>query len=177
MTLNIALLGFGQVGQQVYTKLTQHFDYGTKFTISRIQVRDLSNHRGVYQNGPTFSDNQELFARDSRYDTVIDCTEYNAESRYMVLEALTRGITLHTCSKELVWNDYELMITIAKAYKSRIVFNSIPASLSPTEFTGINLTEQNYAEYVSEAMYEFRGADAVTTANVIVADIIKQANQ
>lgn len=176
MTVNIALLGFGQVGQQVYTKLTQHPNYGTKFTISRIQTASLKD-RGVYSDGPTFSNNSELFHRDSRYDTIIDCTEYNRDSRLMILEALTNGITLHTCSKELVWNDYALMIKLAKAYNSKIVFNSIPASPTPTEYSDINLTEENYEEHECEAMYDFRGADAATTANQIVADIIKQANR
>jgi homoserine dehydrogenase len=173
--ISIALLGFGAVGSQVYAKLTKHPDYGSKFVISRIQTASLKD-RGVYQNGPTLSNNPELFLRDSRYDTVIDCTEYNKDSRLMILEALTKGITLHTCSKELVWNDHALMIKLAKAYKSKIVFNSIPASPTPTEYSDINLTEENYADHEGEAMYEFRSADASITANQIVTDIIRQTS-
>lgn len=175
--INIALLGFGQVGQQVHTQLTQHPDYETKFTISRVQVRDLDKGRGVYQNGPTLSNNAELLLRDSRYDTVIDCTEYNEDSEDLIFQLLMKGITLHTCSKEQVWTNSSAMIKVAKAFGSKIIFNSIPASASPTEYSDINLTEDNYEEHESEDIYTFRGADATITAAYIVNDIIKQASK
>lgn len=175
--INIALLGFGAVGQEVYKQLTQHFDYGTKFTVSRIQVASSDKGRGVYQNGATLSNNAELLLRDSRYDTVIDCTEYNEASEDLIFQLLMKGITLHTCSKEQVWTNSSAMIKVAKSFGSKIIFNSIPASARPSEYSEINLTEENYEEYESEAMYDFRGADATITAAQIVRDIVRQANK
>lgn len=175
--INIALLGFGAVGQEVYKQLTQHFDYGTKFIISRVQIRDLDKGRGVYQNGPTFSNNAELLLRDSRYDTVIDCTEYNEASEDLIFQLLMKGITLHTCSKEQVWTNSSAMIKLAKSFGSKIIFNSIPASAGASEYSDIHLTEENYEEHESEAIYSFRGADATITANYIVKDIVRQASK
>lgn len=174
--IKIALLGFGQVGQQVYTQLTNHPLYGTKFTFTWIQVQSSDKGRGVYQNELTFNSAPEDLLQSDQYDTVIDCMEYNEQSKQLIFKLLKKGITLHTCSKETVWHHFKEMLAIAAMYRSRINFNSIPASPEPTEYTKVDLTDLNFAEYEDDSLYAFRGADAVITANQILNDIVRQAN-
>ena len=174
--IKIALLGFGQVGQQVYTQLTNHPLYGTKFTFTWIQVQSSDKGRGVYQNELTFNSAPDDLLQSDQYDTVIDCTEYNEKSKQLVFKILTKGVTLHTCSKELVWHHFKEMLAIAAMYRSRIIFNSIPASPTETEYSTIDLTDLNFSEYEGDSLYTFRGADASITANQIITDIVKQAS-
>jgi homoserine dehydrogenase len=174
--IKIALLGFGQVGQQVYTQLINHPLYGTKFTFTWIQVQSSDKGRGVYQNELTFNSDPEAIIESDQYDTVIDCMEYNEQSKQLIFKLLKKGITLHTCSKETVWHHFKEMLAIAAMYRSRINFNSIPASPEPTEYTKVDLTDLNFAEYEDDSLYAFRGADAVITANQILNDIVRQAN-
>jgi homoserine dehydrogenase len=174
--INIALLGFGQVGQQVYAKLTNHPLYKTSFTITWIQTQSSDKGRGVYQNELIFNTSPEGMLQSDQYDTVIDCTEYNEQSKQLIFKLLKKGVTLHTCSKELVWHHFKEMLAIAAIYRSRINFNSIPASPLETEYSTIELTDLNFAEHENESLYVFRGADASVTANQIVIDIVKQAS-
>ena len=172
--LNIALLGFGQVGREVYRQLTQHPEYQNKFVISRIQIDSPTKDRGTHRGElPITADVQSLLDSDI-YNTVIDCTEYNEASKNLILGLLKKKITLYTCSKELAWEHWQELIATAQQGGASINFNSIPSSPSFDKYKGIDLTDKNFHEHEGPDLYVYREAGAMITAAYIVRDLLEQ---
>jgi predicted 2-oxoglutarate/Fe(II)-dependent dioxygenase YbiX len=174
-TTNIALIGFGLVGREVYRQLTNHPDYESKFIVSRIQVLNSDIDRGVQHNGVIITNDLASLQETDIYNTVIDCSEYTPQSKDLITNLLKRKINLHTCSKGLVEENWQELVELAKASGSTITFNSIPASATLEKYKGIDLTDKNFSEHNSPDLYIFRGAGPKETASYIVNDVLNQA--
>lgn len=188
MTISIALLGFGAVGKEVYKQLQEVSGFMDEFRIHVIQVPDLSNYSVAKDDNwynwlgdesfgtakqVTIGDDTEWLIDSDGHDTVVDCTSYNEASKQLVFDLLAKGHWLITCSKELVSNHWRELVEIAKKSNGSISFNAIPASAEPTEYDGINLTQDNFADYSDGPLYIYRNAGPEETAAVIVKDLIR----
>ena len=185
MRVGICLLGYGNVGKEVYRQLTEDPRYGTDIWIHTIQVTDPSNHNvKVSENGGWVLDNQHLtnvsndaewLLESTGHNVVVDTASYNDDSKPLILDLLSRGHWLYTCSKELAWNDWELLVECANNSGARIDFNSIPSSDTATKYTDIDLNQSNWKDYVNDSdMFVFRGGGPKETAKAIVEQLYKE---
>ncbi len=192
MLISIALLGFGDVGKQVYEKLKRDDGFGVDFRVHIVQVSDVSKHNPAVINSNgwmvvndenssdpikrvTIGDDLEWLLQSDGHDTVIDCTSYSEESKDLVMALLRRGYWLHTCSKELVAKHWEELVDICKTNRSaRVFFNSIPASRTLEKYMDVDITNYNFEEYKDSDLYSYREADADITAEYIVRDIFSE---
>lgn len=185
MRVGICLLGYGNVGKEVYRQLTEDPRYGTDIWIHTIQVTDPSKHNvKVSENGGWVLDNQyltnvsndtEWLLESTGHNVVVDTASYNDDSKPLILDLLSRGHWLYTCSKELAWNDWELLVECANNSGARIDFNSIPSSDTATKYTDIDLNQSNWKDYVNDSdMFVFRGGGPKETAKAIVEQLYKE---
>jgi hypothetical protein len=192
MLLSIALLGFGDVGRQVYNKLKRDPGFGIDFRVHIVQVQDVAKYNPVVINSEgwmvvndedssdpvkrvTIGDDLEWLIESDGHDTVVDCTSYSEQSKDLVMALLRRGYWLHTCSKELVSKHWKELIDICKInQRASVSFNSIPASKTMKKFMDVDLTNYNFEEYKDLDLYSYREADADVTAEYIVRDIFSE---
>jgi len=185
MRIAICLIGYGNVGKEVYKQLTEDPRYGTDIWVHSIQVTDPSKHDvKMSDNGGLVLDNQylthvtndtEWLLESSGHNVVVDASSYNEDSKDLIFKLLSKGHWLYTCSKELAWNDWELLVECATESGARIDFNSIPSSATTTEYSDIDLNQSNWKDYVNDPdMFAFRGGGPKETAKALVDQIYKE---
>jgi homoserine dehydrogenase len=185
MQIGICLLGYGSVGKEVYRQLTEDSRYGTDIKVKTIQVTDVSKHSvKVSNDGGWVLDNQYLTNINSdvdrlleslEYNVIVDASSYNEGSRDLILELLSRGHWLYTCSKELAGTDFKALLASAARGGGKIDFNSIPSSDTKTKYSGLDLNHTNWRDYVSDPeMFIFRDGGPRETAKIIVNELYKE---
>ena len=181
------MLGYGYVGKEVYKQLTEDPRYGTDIWVHSIQVTDTSKHDvKASSEGGWVLDNQYLtrvsddvnwLLESSGHNVVVDASSYNEDSKDLIIKLLSMGHWLYTCSKELAWSDWETLVKCANSSGSRIDFNSIPCSNTSTEYSDIDLNQDNWKDYVNDSdMFAFRGGGPKETAKIIVSQLYKNLN-
>jgi homoserine dehydrogenase len=185
MEIGICLLGYGSVGKEVYRQLTGDSRYGTDIQVKTIQVTDVSKHSGkILDGGGWVLDNQYLTSigddvdsllESTEYNVIVDASSYNKDSRDLILELLSRGHWLYTCSKELAGTDFDVLLESAASGGGRIDFNSIPSSDTKTKYSNVDLNHSNWRDYVSDPeMFIFRNGGPKETAKIIVSELYKE---
>lgn len=186
MKVGICLLGYGNVGKEFYKQLTEDSRYGTDILIHTIQVTDPGKHDVIRlpedgrwvlnnQHRTNITNDSAWLIESAGHNVVVDTASYNNESKPLILDLLSKGHWLYTCSKELAWNDWELLVECAKNSGARIDFNSIPSSDTPTKYTDIDLNQSNWKDYVNDSdMFVFRGGGPKETAKAIVEQLYKE---
>lgn len=145
MLVSIALLGFGNVGKEVYKKLRELPGFMEDFRIHVIQVSDLKNYPVAidnnywnYLNDSSFGTNKQVTIGDDSewlfnsdgHDTVIDCTSYNENSKQLVLKLLSKGYWLLTCNKNLIRSHINELLDTAELANTSIFLDAITGNNS-----------------------------------------------
>lgn len=201
--MRIMMLGFGTLSRQIIDTVKTFPEYGFDGEISVIHghirrnslsygpdlVVEIPDPHGdgyrTYKDGfqslknftTTISDYEEWLideARQGAFDVVIDCTNYNEDSRrllFRLLENTKAGTKYFLPSKGLVQNNWREIIELAKKRDQLISFNSIPAG-DPSQYSELDLNRDTFHDYADNPdMFIFRNGGPVETSDNIVAEL------
>lgn len=107
MTINIGLLGFGNVGKSVLDILVKNKNIlshrtGTELNITKVLVRDLSKKRDVDTHGISFTDNPDNILNDANIHIVVEVMGGEYPAYDFIKKALSQKKYVVTANKEVM---------------------------------------------------------------------------
>lgn len=155
--INICILGYGAVGQEVYNMLRFRKDVSVKKIFVKT-IRDISSIPFVYKELDIFDN----------IDLVIDALPNIEPSKRIILNCLSKGIPVITCNKELIWTNKEILFNCSLNTKNGLYLSSIMSNSNRFYF---ELNSNNFDELKQIDPFSYRGGNAKITAWDIVKDI------
>ncbi|KAA3657368.1 MAG: homoserine dehydrogenase [Calditrichaeota bacterium] len=135
-TINIALLGFGTVGQgivDILQKEKEHLENkcGKKLAIAGIAVRNLEKKRDINLPKSLFTTDSEQLATREDVDVVFELMGGIDQARTCVLQALRAGKPVVTANKALLAEYAEEIFSCAREYKLPVGYEASVAAAVP----------------------------------------------
>lgn len=135
-TLNIGLLGLGEIGGGLYSILTSKKNYfqkelGVRFHLSKIAVKHLNKHRKVSVPKHLLTHRPFDIVRDPKIDVVVELIGGVREARALVKEALRNGKHVVTANKALLAEYGDELFELAYRKKRWLLFEASVAGGIP----------------------------------------------
>ena len=125
-TINIGLLGLGNIGTGTYKTLEMNRDEIEKNTgldlhITKILEKDLERERDITITTNQFTQNPEDIFNDSNIQIVIELLGGIEPATTFMLEAMKHGKSVVTANKAAVTNSYDKLLQTAKVQVEDLV--------------------------------------------------------
>lgn len=135
MTINVALLGFGTVGQGVYDTIRTHQEalyqaLGDEVRVVEILIKNVDKVRRIHQGVHVTTRFQEVFS-NHRIDVVIEAIVGCEPTFDYLMKTLEKGIPVVTANKELMAKKGALLKNIAKENQTTLDFEASVAGGIP----------------------------------------------
>lgn len=132
-TLKVALLGSGNVGSEVATRLLERSDYfadrtGARLELTAVAVRDLSRERSGIPSELLTTD---IDAAIAGADIVVELMGGIEPARSAILKALTSGASVVTANKALLAAHFSELMTAAEDASVRLEHEAAVAGAIP----------------------------------------------
>jgi len=128
-TINIGLLGFGNVGMGVLNILTHHADMltkrtGKKFKVTKIVVRDLPKYKDVKLPGIKLTDDAQSILNDPDIQIIVEAMGGENPAYTYIKQALISGKFVVTANKEVISKHKKEFFELAKKHKTDLYFEA-----------------------------------------------------
>jgi len=167
--MNIALVGYGDVGSKVYNKLAKD----SKINIKYVVVKNNKDNLNI-----PFTTDLSLIFNDDSIELIIECIDDSLVAKKIINDSILLGINVITCNKPVMWNFGRSLSRLATKNKTTIYLNSIIASDKNEQFEeNIFLTNLNFHNYSDDELYDFRKAGPEKTSDAIIKDLYYHINK
>lgn len=172
-TINIALLGFGTVGQGVWNLLKLNQEqvkdaHDVEFKIKKILVPNLEKDRGIEEAKPLFTTEFEEIEQDQEIDIVLELIGKSGKTLDYMLRSLRAGKHLVSANKHILAREAKALYEEAERAKKMIRFEASVCGAIPIIHL---MTESLAANQVKRVMGIMNG-----TSNFILSKMEKEGS-
>ena len=128
-TFSIAVLGAGNIGSAVLTRLQELDDKVLKLDLKKVLVSDTSKDRGVSKD--LFTDNFDDILNDDSIDLVIEVLGGVDPGKAYIKSLLQKGKAVITANKDIIADCGQELITLAEENNTCLYFEAAVAAGIP----------------------------------------------
>ena len=128
-TFSIAVLGAGNIGSAVLTRLQELDDKVLKLDLKKVLVRDASKDRGVSKD--LLTDNFDDILNDDSIDLVIEVLGGVDPGKEYIKSLLQKGKAVITANKDIIADCGQELITLAEENNTCLYFEAAVAAGIP----------------------------------------------
>ena len=128
-TFSIAVLGAGNIGSAVLTRLQELDDKVLKLDLKKVLVSDTSKDRGVSKD--LFTDNFDDILNDDSIDLVIEVLGGVDPGKEYIKSLLQKGKAVITANKDIIADCGQELITLAEENNTCLYFEAAVAAGIP----------------------------------------------